>query len=195
MLNAPPMVLGHGTHDLTEARQVNDLKDRSPAAWAKLFENYYDGMRRLARVSLRSNQEAEDVTATVFLRALTAIDSYTYRGRPFAAWLYKIARNIVKERRRKAARELNVGVLDESLELPQSTEKDPEAVIGRMHLLEGLAKLTAEQREVLELTYLAGFSVREAAEMLGKGQRTIYYVQNRGLARLKVHFEVQAPVS
>jgi RNA polymerase sigma factor (sigma-70 family) len=43
----------------------------------------------------------------------------------------------------------------------------------------------SDTQEVLTLVYVAGFSVREIADMLGKTERAVYYTQSRALQRLR----------
>ena len=91
------------------------LRARSVSAWETLFERHFDRIYRYALARLRSRETAEDVAAATFDRALATIDSYAYRGRPALAWLYGIARNVVKETRRSHLREQASGVMEGTL--------------------------------------------------------------------------------
>jgi DNA-directed RNA polymerase specialized sigma24 family protein len=84
---------------------VDSLKARNTAAWSDLYEAYHDKIYRFAWSHLRSQSEAEDLAAGVFDRALARIDSFTYNGTPLVAWLFGIARNLIRERRRRIARD------------------------------------------------------------------------------------------
>ena len=90
------------------------LRARSIPAWETLFERHFDRIYRYALARLRSREAAEDVAAATFDRALATIDSYAYRGRPALAWLYGIARNVVKETRRSDMRQQASGVAEDS---------------------------------------------------------------------------------
>jgi RNA polymerase sigma-70 factor, ECF subfamily len=174
---------------LQEASSIDALKCRSSDAWMSLFDQNYERIRRLAWGKLRSNPDADDVAATVFLRALNAIDSYQYRGTPIIAWLYSIARNVIKERQRALFRDRGNETLDDEVPLPACTgdwqDDDPEMLIRRLDLLDAFHKLTPDQQKVITLVYVAGFSVREVARILGKGERAVYYMQARGLVALR----------
>src|SRR5260370_11395943 len=62
---------------------------------------------------LRNRDEAEDLTSEVFRKALTSLPRFKWTGAPFAAWLFRIASNMIADRAKRAAREGQV-TLDES---------------------------------------------------------------------------------
>jgi RNA polymerase sigma-70 factor (ECF subfamily) len=198
------LTLARRGHVSPEAQFVDELKARSSEAWARVYDVHYEKLYRYARARLGSGDIAEDVAATVFQRALTAIDVYSYQGKPLLAWLYRIARNVISEHQRAALRSkvvsslrslaagsdgaLTLSSLERSRSQPRAARRsDPEAVIGRLDLHAALAKLTASQREVLLLRYFAGLSTRETAEILGKQERGVYYLQARALEALRRH--------
>jgi RNA polymerase sigma-70 factor (ECF subfamily) len=191
MLNVDAMaVAATAAQEDGKARNVEQLKLRSPVAWANLFDSYHAKIFRYAWSKLRSVPEADDVAAVVFMRALAGIDSYHYRGTPIVAWLYKIASNVIKERQRKVWREHRNTPLDESggsEDMPDvaAPGEDPDSLISRLDLLDAVASLTREQQTVITLIYVSGFSVKEVAQILGKGERAVYYMQARGLMKLK----------
>lgn len=71
------------------------LKDRSPEAWAQVYDRHYDHIYRYALVRTSDPTTAKDLAAATFLEALKSIHTFSYRGRPILAWLYRIARNVV----------------------------------------------------------------------------------------------------
>jgi RNA polymerase sigma-70 factor (ECF subfamily) len=187
-----------------EAELVQELKARSIEAWAKVYDAYHGKLYRYALARLGSRDLAEDVAATVFQRALSAIAVYSYRGKPLLAWLYSIARNVISEHQRATLRSkvlscfkslapgsdggLTLSLLEKGRDQPRGAGRsDPEAVIGRLDLHAALAKLTSSQREVLLLRYFAGLPTREIAGIMGRQERAVYYLQARALESLRRH--------
>jgi RNA polymerase sigma-70 factor (ECF subfamily) len=74
-------------------------------AIALLYRQHAPRLQRffLARLAGRPEQ-AEDLTAEVFLRALERLDGYECRGLPFEAWLFRIARNLLVDHQRARPR-------------------------------------------------------------------------------------------
>jgi RNA polymerase sigma-70 factor (ECF subfamily) len=143
-------------------------------AFGELYILYNRPIYTLARFYLP--QQAEDVVAETFLRAWGAIDRYRDMGRPFAAWLYAIARHIVadelKARRRVEPR-------DELPDEPREWEHD-----DRLMLSMGLARLPKTQRVVVELRYLVGLSHKEIATILRKSVGAVKAQRWRALQNL-----------
>jgi RNA polymerase sigma-70 factor (ECF subfamily) len=179
-----------------EAELIQRLKARLPEAWAELYDAYYDRLRKYAIARIGSREEAEDIASLAFLRALNGIDSYKSTGRPIIAWLYGIARNLVRELcRRPDRRRVNSnGATDDGMEPYDASHTDPD-VAELLDLQTALGALTPRQREVVTLLHFAGFNVREVATLLGKHERSIYYLEARALIRLKDELLAQDEVA
>src|SRR3972149_10639406 len=76
------------------------------------YERYFDRVFRYLRSRLSDDREAEDISATVFLRAFQALGRYRERGWRFSAFLYRVARNAVVDDFRRRRAEGPVGDLD-----------------------------------------------------------------------------------
>jgi RNA polymerase sigma-70 factor (ECF subfamily) len=172
--------------DIADPALITELKDGSDDAWLAVYEAYYAKLQRYARGLLLSQDEADDIAASVFLRAYTRIGSYSDRGKPLLAWLYGIALNVIRERRRERRRD------PASWEALSGSRMQPligpaNGVNEHLDVRQALTKLTSQQREIVLLLHVAGFSVREIAAMTGKSERSIYYLDARALTRLRKH--------
>ncbi len=173
------------------------LQQRSAAAWEVLYERHFDRIYRYALARLGDGAGAEDAAAATFQRALSAIDHYTYQGKPMVAWLYGIARNVVREETRAAqggrARRLVKSLFgrcdsksDGSYELPGSAIPDEaDAIVSRMDLANGLRGLTEAQREAILLRYITGLSAAESARVMNRPLSAVYALQARALNSLR----------
>ncbi len=77
-----------------EAAQVEAAK-RDPAAFAPLFQAYYDKVLTYAYRCTMNITVAEELTSNTFFKAVRAMPKYR-RGIPFSAWLYRIATNEIR---------------------------------------------------------------------------------------------------
>ncbi|HEU4759382.1 MAG TPA: sigma-70 family RNA polymerase sigma factor [Dehalococcoidia bacterium] len=187
-----------------EGQLIEQAKAGAPEAWTEIYQRHYRPLYRYALARVGEPALAEDLTAAVFLEALHGINSYSYRGRPLLAWLYRIARNVVTDHRRResgrrqgAVRQLQSKVLWYFMR--SGSEREAEAIPSlqdpateeqraeRLDLKQALARLGGLQREVIALHYFAGFSLREVARLLGKNERAVYSLQARALAALRRH--------
>jgi RNA polymerase sigma-70 factor (ECF subfamily) len=157
---------------------------------AAAFEQIYDQHRQLIfnyiffRVG--DSELAEDLTSDVFVRMVDKIDTYTQNGRPFAAWLYTIARNLVIDHHRRD-NQLTWVPLDERL--IEAKENNPAKAADRSLLQDCLIKalqhLTEEQRQVILLKFVERRSNAEVGSLLGKTEGSIKSLQHRALVALK----------
>lgn len=162
-----------------EAEEVELAKRADALVWSAWYDRYYGPLYRYAYARLGLQEEAEDVAAQVFVQAIAKIESYRYRGRPVLAWLYSIARNLVTDRQRRAARTARISDLEPEV----SGEMD--ALIDSVTLRAALARLTEDQREVLVLRFWVGLSTQEIASLLSRTPASVYSLQVRAMASLR----------
>ena len=134
------------------------------------------------RRRLGHDEDAADATSQTFAKAMGGLDGFT--GGAVAPWLFTIARHVVIDavrRRRPLVVLETVGDLAEPAAGPEdlTLEKD-----RRRALLAAIARLTPEQREVVELR-LAGLTGQEIADVLGLSLSAVKSSQFRAYTRLR----------
>ena len=170
---------------------------RHPEAFRPLYEHYFP--RVYAYVASRggSPQEAEDVTATVFVRAIEALHTFEYRGPgAFAAWLFRIAVHGISESYRSDARRQAVP-LAELTDLP-GPDLPPDVAFAEkeqaQRLAQALATLSPRRQEVIRLRFFGGLRNHEIAAVLDLDERTVASHLCRGLEDLKRLYEQEGAV-
>ena len=78
-----------------EQQIVKAAANGDEQAFASLYDTYLDSIYRFIYLRVEDQQTAEDITSNVFLKAWEKLDKYQFRGVPFRAWLFRIARNAV----------------------------------------------------------------------------------------------------
>ena len=68
-----------------------------PAAFGAIYDHYFARVYSYVRYRVDNAQTAEDLTAVAFERALAHLDRYDPSRAPFAAWLFAIARNAMRD--------------------------------------------------------------------------------------------------
>jgi len=171
------------TDALLVARAQSD-----PAAFAPLYELYFDPVYRYCYHRLGSWEAAEDATSIVFTRVLAALPRYRSDGRSgaFRSWLFTIAHNVVVDQMH-ADRRRRVQPLDDAGEVADGTlslEETAMAAEASRMVREVLAQLSPDQRQVVELR-LAGLTNAEIAGVLGRKSGAIRITQYRAGLRIR----------
>jgi RNA polymerase sigma-70 factor (ECF subfamily) len=169
---------------------VMRARTREPEAWEQLYRRSYSRLFAYARRRVSSDGTADDVVSETMLRALHRIDTFTWRGAGFDAWLFGILRNVVRESHRHRARLVSVA------EPPETAEPGSCDALGaiieatnRSLMRDAFARLTPEDQELLELRVVAGLTAEGAGEILGRRPGAVRMAQSRALGRLRVLYE------
>jgi RNA polymerase sigma-70 factor (ECF subfamily) len=150
-------------------------------AFASLVERYRRRVFSLAFHLSRRPEDVEDLAQQIFLKAYQALPRFDFRA-GFGTWLYRIAVNecydyLRRKSTRKAAedREVQVGEWAEWERLAgAATAADAERRAQARELAERLMRCLPEQdRILLLLREVEGFTHAEIAHMLGKSENVI----------------------
>ena len=178
--------------DTAEASLVARAKERSPTAWAEIYDAHYEQLYRYCYARTGDQAAAADLASRVFLEALEGIDRYVYRGRPLLAWLYRIARNLVSDHRRAVQRESAALQLAASALEPH--DPGPASSAADRHDLQvALQRLTDDQQQVIGLRFFAVLSTAEIADAMERSERAVYSLEVRALAALRRIMEGPGP--
>lgn len=159
-----------------------------PRAWQDLFERYYRKMYSFAYVRTGDTHVSEEIASEVFAAAARGISRYRDTGAPIGAWLYRIARNITADHVDRRAKRPVVSIDAVQLE----TEGMASGVENAADLAQSVARLTAEQQEVIALRFYNDCSLQEAAAAMGKSVGAVKLLQHRALAALRRQLEPEA---
>ena len=175
------------TEALVRAAQEGNL-----AAFGQVYEAYYLRVYRYAAARVGQGAEAEDVAQEVFLKALNSLHKFKFSGPPFAAWLFRIAHNLIIDRARhmKAASAATSGPpadLDQALGVAGNENVEEQALLSldMEALREALGKVTKLQRQVIELRFIAGLSLAETAGVMGRKENAVKALQHSALGALR----------
>ena len=153
-----------------------------PDAFRTLVARHRD---RLWAVALRTTgdpDEAADALQDALLSAYRAAGQYRGDAR-VTTWLHRIVVNACLDRLRRRAARPTVPLPPQD---PAAPRDDPDERVTALTVTAALARLPAESRAAVVLVDLEGFSVAEAAEVLGVAEGTVKSRCSRGRARLAV---------
>ena len=170
--------------NLSDGELIRRAQAYDSAAFAEIYDCHYEGVYTYVYCRVNNTHVAEDLAAEAFLRALEGIGSFQFRGVPIAAWLYRIAGNLVNDYFRVQARQDVVPLQDELL----PTASNPSDIVERQftyrRLQESLHELTDEQRQVVLLRFVQGLDIKDIAYVMGKPEGAIKSLQHRALSTM-----------
>ncbi len=172
-----------------EADRVHRAGQGDPEAFAGLYETYLSRVFRFVAARVEDDVAAEDLTARVFMKAWDHLPRYRPGNAPFAAWLFRIARNAVIDHYRTRRPTTSFDALraqpDPAPDLADHDPREAEQVRA------ALRRLTPDQREVLTLRFFDGMSTEEIGRHLGRRPGAIRALQLRGLRALAEELETE----
>lgn len=168
-----------------EERLIRRAREYDAQALALLYRRHVGAIYRYIHLRVGREDLAEDLTADVFLKMLEGIESFDYRGVPFAAWLFRIAHDRVVDYFRRQAGKETVS-LGERLRAPgEGPAATTEAALARERLRQALGWLTEEQQQVVVLKFGEGLTNAEVGRLMGKSEGAVKSLQHRALASLR----------
>lgn len=162
---------------------------QDPAAFRPLYEKYFKRIFLFVYHRVEDRDLAGDLTAQVFLKALSRIVQFNERGLPFSSWLYRIAVNECNDYFRKNKRACVVYVEEPAFHhlFDEMFPDDPrEELEKKLHQV--LQKLKAEELQIIELRFFEDMSFKTVAEVLNITENNAKVRTYRTLDKMKKIF-------
>jgi RNA polymerase sigma-70 factor (ECF subfamily) len=168
------------TEPSTDVAVALDAARGNRAAFAELVKRHQGTVYRITLRILRNEAEANDAAQEAFLKAFRNLGSFD-TTRPFAPWLFRIARNqaldvarrkgtSLEELERADRDEEDAGVGAVGRDVADTSEPDAltalEGAQAKLQIGNALAKLDVKYREVVELYHFEGLTYDEIATTL-----------------------------
>ncbi len=163
--------------DVTQILSAIDAGD--PRASEKLLPLVYDELRQLVAQKMTQERAGQTLDATAlvheaYLRLVggTERQQWNSRGHFFAAAAEAMRRILVEGARRRRSLKRGGGLVRNDLARAGASTSPAAEILAVHEALDKLAALDARAAELVKLRYFAGFTIAEAAEMLGISSRT-----------------------
>jgi len=174
-----------------DERLLIEAAQNDPARFADLYEINFERVYAYVLRRVGNRSETEDVTAEVFHQALANLRRFEWRGIPFAAWLFRIAANLISDRWQRSGREVSdVSAMESAQnESAQVSPAEIEDVERRATLFRLVETLPVEQKRVVVLRFVEEKSIREVAREIRKTEGAVKQLQFRALSTLRARME------
>jgi len=170
------------------ADTISRARAGSLEAWGELYRQFAPPIFRFCRRTMPAREDAEDATTEIFMKLREKIGQYD-SGRPFQAWLYKVAANHCWDmlRRRRIRQDLETeGVEDMPLEHPDPSQLQKMLEeSSNKDVRDALAKLPSRSRMALVLRYYSDMSYDDIADAIGVRRNFVGVVLLRARHQLR----------
>jgi RNA polymerase sigma-70 factor (ECF subfamily) len=203
---------------MADLRLVESLRQGDELAFATLLEQYHTSLVRLAQVYVSSRAVAEEVAQEAWLGVLQGLDRFEGRS-SLKTWIFRILTNRAKTRGQREARSIPFSDLEGAdpgdnepsvdsarfrpaddpdwpghwvsnphdwAEIPESRFLSQET---RVHILTAIETLPPNQREVVMLRDVEGWSSAEVCELLGLSEANQRVLLHRARSKVRQALE------
>lgn len=149
-----------------------------------LYRNYKDAIYGIILNIVKSESHSEEVLNDVFLKCFTNISSYDEAKSRLFTWMARIARNAAIDKVRTVEYRSSAKTFDIS---NPGTEKMAYShdYIDHAGLAAILKVLDVDQKRMIEMVYLLGYTHQECSDELGVPLGTVKSNVRRGLMKLR----------
>ena len=174
--------------DEAQERLAVEAAQKDPARFVELYENNFERVYAFIARRVQNRDEAEDLTSEVFHKALANLPRFKWRGVPFAAWLFRIAANMIADRSKREVKERDISDAGDPTDLTQISLEEIEF---RAQIFRLVDTLPIDQRHVIALRFVQEKSIRAIAAEMGRTEGAVKQLQFRGLQQLRAQLNEQ----
>ena len=166
-------------------RVVAQARSGDGDAIATLYDEYAPRVYRFALVRVESRADAEDILQQTFVKMIEALPRYEDRGLPFAAWLFRIARNTMIDVGRADRGHLDLEAIGERPDERNGPAEHAESASDRAAIRAAIRRLSPDQQKVIEYRFFAGLTHREIAQLMARQENAVRAIQFRAVKALR----------
>jgi RNA polymerase sigma-70 factor (ECF subfamily) len=157
----------HTSDQLNEELVMIEAAKLDPQRFGPLYNKYYKQIFNYLYQRMDDKDTAFDLTGQVFLKALTNLSGYQFKGVPFASWLYRIAHNEMMQlfRSQKDKRVVNADIGDLRFICEEGEVTYFEEYIPAIKKL--ITELKEEDLQLVEMRFFERRPFKEIADILG----------------------------
>jgi RNA polymerase sigma-70 factor (TIGR02952 family) len=172
---------------LTQAQIIEKIGSSAAETFAGLYEQYLPKVYRYVNYRIPDVHTAEDLTSTVFEKALTKFNSYKADKAAFSTWIFTIARNTITDHFRDSQSRRTV--LMEDMAMAAEADDRPEEETEKEEELQALrtciTRLSRSEQEIISLKFGAEMNNRQIARMLSLSESNVGIIVYRAVRKLR----------
>lgn len=162
---------------------LNSIEEICSATWEKIYRYIY--------FKVQNREEAEDITQETYVKAIPFLQKGGVHPEKYSGYLRSVALNVLRDLWRKKKRRGTQVNLEMINPLENAIDDASELSAQRMVIEQALSQLKKEQRTIVELRILKGYSVADTAKLMNKTDANVRVAQYRALQRLSEILKAQ----
>lgn len=170
---------------------MNEKVLSAKKTFAQLYDEFLDKVFRYLQYRVNNMQLAEDLTSSVFEKALVNFGKFSNDKASFSTWIFSIARNLIIDHYRASSKRRTVPLED--------IGDQPSDALSPQELLENkdererlkfcLARLTEEERELVRLKFGAELNNRQIGRMLNLTESNVGTKLYRAIRKMRDSYQ------
>ena len=175
---------------LTQSQIIEKIGSSAAETFAGLYEQYLPKVYRYISYRIQDMHTAEDLTSTVFEKALTKFKTYKEEKAAFSTWIFTIARNTLTDHFRTNHIQKTVLMNDpiEAVSPDTRLEEESEREEEIRLLKKCLAQLSQAEQEIISLKFGGEMTNRQIARMLSLSESNVGIIIFRAVRKLRDSF-------
>lgn len=169
---------------MIEGEKLKDSQKENYKSIEEICSDTWESVYRFIYYKVQNRQEAEEITQETYVKALKHLQKNETKIEKYAAYLKTVSLNVLRDKWRKSKRQGKIvdieAISPEEIAVDDSTDESAEREMVR----NALGSLNEEQRIVVELRIIKGYSVAETAKTMNKKEGTVRVLQYRALQNL-----------
>ncbi len=171
-----------------EQKLVEDAKADS-ASFGRLYDYYFPKLYAFVAAKVNDRDDAEDVVSDIFIKILENLPRFEWRGLPFGAWAFKIARNTLNDyyhrngKTRTSDIEQAYGVSEDEEKTSPHKKAAQEELSAKVKKV--LQDLPERELNVIQLKFFSQLSNREIVHVTGLSEGNVAIILYRTLRKIK----------
>ena len=173
---------------MRESEKTNVVKVDDEKSIEELCDATWEPLYRFIYFKVQNREEAEDIIQEAYLKAISYMQKNNVKVDKCMGFLKTISINVLRDKWRKNKRQ---GILINFDNINQEEIAIEDAIedMAKRQVIENALKLLDEdQRTVIDLRILKGYSVADTAKLMNKKEDNIRVLQYRALQNIRKIF-------
>ncbi|NLY44127.1 MAG: sigma-70 family RNA polymerase sigma factor [Clostridiaceae bacterium] len=169
---------------MIDTEKFKRAKEGDLKAIEQICTETWESLYRFVYYKVQNREEAEDITQESYIKTFKYMKENKVPEENFLGFMKMVSLNIIRDRWRKQKRR-GVALDIKEINLESITSMDQQNIVAQRLLIKAaLEKLNEDQRAVLDLRIIKGYSVAETAKLIGKTEAAVRTSQYRALQTL-----------